>query len=203
MSVNTYTYWWELALKISTWSSLYGKIRNMEQSDCLSCFLTKTEVLMDWKRWSKKFYNTGTVRTMRGRPLPNTSNIEQRYLCCQFFYQCCQSTKTPVFVHISHFLERFDQVLIFSANSHHWNWRHNYVISSKEYVTNRWLFLKIYNRYSFSYKCWHFFANWLICLEVIKENRRRFLSEHSVDHSRDVLPSKFLGIILKKLNSTQ
>jgi len=30
----------------------------MEQSDCLNCFLTKTEVLMDWKRWSKKNLTT-------------------------------------------------------------------------------------------------------------------------------------------------
>jgi len=29
-SVNTYTYWWELALKISTWSNLYEKIRTSE-----------------------------------------------------------------------------------------------------------------------------------------------------------------------------
>jgi len=39
------------------------------------------------------------------------------------------------------FSQRFDQVLIFS-DSHHWrigiNWRHHYVINSKERVTNRW-----------------------------------------------------------------
>ena len=42
------------------------------------------------------------------------------------------------------------------------------------------LFLKIYNQYSFSYKCWNFCANWLIWIVVIKENKRGFFSEHSV-----------------------
>jgi len=116
ISVNTYTYWWELALKISTWSNLYEKIRNMEQSDCLNCFLTKTEVLMDWKCWSKK--NLQHRYCVDNARLTTTQYVEQHYLCCQFFYQRFQSTKTPVFAHISHFLERFDQVLIFSANSH-------------------------------------------------------------------------------------
>jgi len=46
--------WWELALKISTWSNLCERIRNMEQNDCLKCFLIKTGVLADWKRWSQK-----------------------------------------------------------------------------------------------------------------------------------------------------
>jgi len=73
---------------------------------------------------------------------------------------------------------------LFSAKSHHWrigiNWRHNYVINSKEYVTNRWTILNIYNQYSFSYKCWNFCANWLIWLEVIKENKGDVFSEHSV-----------------------
>jgi len=50
------------------------EIRNMAQSDCSNCFLTKTEVLMHWKRWSKKIDNTDTVSTMQGQPLPNTSN---------------------------------------------------------------------------------------------------------------------------------
>jgi len=47
----------------------------MEQSNCLNCFLTKTEVLMDWKHWSKDWqHTTGTVRTMWGQLVPNTSN---------------------------------------------------------------------------------------------------------------------------------
>jgi len=44
------------------------------------------------------------------------------------------------------YLQRFDQVLIFSGNSHHWrmgiNWRHSYVTNSKEYVTNIWTIFK-------------------------------------------------------------
>jgi len=40
-SVNTYTLVMGIiALKISTWSDLYEKVRNMELSDCLKCFLT-------------------------------------------------------------------------------------------------------------------------------------------------------------------
>jgi len=35
--------WWELALKISTWSNLCQKIINMEQSDCLNIFKQKLE----------------------------------------------------------------------------------------------------------------------------------------------------------------
>ena len=66
------------------------------------------------------------------------------------------------------FLQRFDKVLIFSANSHHWRigiiWHHSFVINSKEYVTNIWTILNIYKQYSFSYKCWNFCTNWLIWL---------------------------------------
>ena len=49
--------WWELVLKISrpAWSNLCKKIRNMKQSDCLKCFLTKTGVLVNWKYWSKNW----------------------------------------------------------------------------------------------------------------------------------------------------
>jgi len=47
-------------------------------------------------------------------------------------------------------------------------------------------FLNIYNQYSLSYKCWNFCANWLIWLQVIKENKWGFFSEHSV-----ILPLKW------------
>ena len=74
------------------------------------------------------------------RTLPVLSIFDQRF----------QSIKTSVFVGkqfeqslCSIFLicwSRFDQVLVFRANSHHWrigiNWRHNYVINSHECVTN-------------------------------------------------------------------
>ena len=47
----------------------------MEQSDCLKCFLTKTGV-GGLKALIKELttQDTGTVRTVRGRPLPSTSN---------------------------------------------------------------------------------------------------------------------------------
>jgi len=82
MSVNTYTSMMRLALKISTWSYLYDKIRNMEQSNCLNCFLTETEVLMDWKRWSKKWQHRYCVDSARST---TTQYVKQQYLCCQFF----------------------------------------------------------------------------------------------------------------------
>jgi len=127
----------------------------MEQRHCLKCFLTKTGVLVDWKRWSKNWqhwyccstYSVVVDITLSAQPLP------AQYLCCQFFFgQCFQSTKTPVFVRkhfkqslcsiILIFSQRFDQVLIFTANSHHWHigidWRHNCIMNSKEYVTNVW-----------------------------------------------------------------
>jgi len=57
-SVNTYTSMMGIitvTLKTSTWSNLCEKIRNMEQSDCLKCFLTKTGVMVDLKHWSKNW----------------------------------------------------------------------------------------------------------------------------------------------------
>jgi len=147
---------------------------------------------MDWKHWSKNWMTTQVllfVALGSGRP-----RTVQHSTCGQFFDQHFQSTKTPVFVR-KHFKQslysiflilsqRFDQVLIFSANYHHWRigikWRHNYIVNSKEYVTNIWLFLNIYNQHSFSYKCWNFCVSWLIWLEVIKENKGDVFSEHSV-----------------------
>jgi len=88
-----------------------------------------------------------------------TQYVDQQYLRCQFFEQCFQFTKTPVFVrkHFKQslcsifliFSQRFDQALIWSKI---WSvlipiinvltWRHNYVINSKEYVTDRWTIFK-------------------------------------------------------------
>jgi len=59
------------------------EIRNMEQSDCLNCFLTKTEVLMDWKRWCKKWqhrYCCSTYWVVVGHAM------SAQYLCCQCFW---------------------------------------------------------------------------------------------------------------------
>ena len=125
-------------------------------------FLTKTGVLVDWKRWSN----------IRGNELQQRYScwtylvvvdlaLSAQYLCCQFFFdQRFQSTKTPVFLrkHFKQlpcsmfliFSQRFDQVclFLFSASFHHWrigiNWRHYYVIDSKERVTNRWTLFKIF-----------------------------------------------------------
>jgi len=153
------------------------------------------------KNWSLGVLNSAdkklTTQVLCGQSLINHyPYVKQQYLHCHYFFdQHFQSTKTPVFVSkyfkkslcsiFLIFLQRFDQVLIFSAKSHHWrigiNWRHIYVINSKECVTNRWTVLNIYNQYSFSYKCWNLCANRLIWLDVIKENTRRCsFSEHSV-----------------------
>jgi len=53
-SVNTYISMMGIITvtqKIITWSNLCEKIRNMEQSDRLKCFVTKTVGLVDSKRW--------------------------------------------------------------------------------------------------------------------------------------------------------
>jgi len=58
----------------------------MEQSDCLNYFLTKNEVLMDWKRWSKNL----TTQVLCGQCIARsmtTQYVEQQYLCCHFFHQ--------------------------------------------------------------------------------------------------------------------
>ena len=112
-------------VKISTWSNLCKKIRNMEPSDCLKCFLTKTGVL-DWKRWSKNWQHRRQVGLLCGQckvdhyPMGPTTVA---YLCCQFLDQRFKSTKIPVFArkHFKQslcfifliFSQRFDQVLIF------------------------------------------------------------------------------------------
>jgi len=43
-----------------------------------------------------------------------TQYVEQQYLCCQFFDQCFQSTKTPVFVR-KHFKEPLRCIFLISG----------------------------------------------------------------------------------------
>ena len=93
---------------------------------------------------------TGTVRTMWGRPLypvrQTTVPVLSVFLSALSVNQVssfCQETFKQLLCSVFLiFWQRFDQVLTFSANSHHWrigiNWRYNYVISSKECITNRW-----------------------------------------------------------------
>jgi len=139
------------SMKISTWSNLCEKIRNVEQSDWLKCSKQKLESqwteIADQKNWQRR-YCCSTYWVVVDLALST------QYLHCQFFFdQRFQSTKTPVFVtkHFKQLLcsiflifsQQFDQVglLIFSANSHRWrigiNWLHSYVINNKECVTNR------------------------------------------------------------------
>jgi len=159
----------------------------MDQSDCSKCFVTKTGVLADWKHRSKNWqhryccsmYWVGSVVDLE---------LSAQYLCCQFLSGAFSPPRlqfllgnilsncfAPCFL-FSHkdFIKYLSS--LFSAKSHHWhisiNWRHNYVINNKEYVTNRWTILNIYNQYSFIYKCWNFCANRSIWLEVTKENKR-------------------------------
>jgi len=56
------------------------KIRNMEENDYLKCFLTKTGVLLDWKRWSKNWQHSSTYWLVVDLAL------SAHYLCCQFFF---------------------------------------------------------------------------------------------------------------------
>ena len=112
MPVNSYMWTMGIGTEDKYLTNLYQKIRNMEQSDCINCFLTKTEELMDWKHWSK-IDNTGTVQTMQDRPLPSRSNNSTCVV--SFFDQRFQSTKTPVFVrkHLSN--HRFAADFLFSG----------------------------------------------------------------------------------------
>ena len=68
--------------------------KNMEQSDCLNCFLTKTEVLMNWKRWSKQL----TTQVLCGQCEVDHYPLRRTAVCCQFFLSALSATKTPVFV---------------------------------------------------------------------------------------------------------
>jgi len=104
----------------------------------------------------QKICNTGTncADSARSNTLNNSSCV------VILFDQRFQSTKTPVFVRnilnnrfASYFLfSHKDLIKYFSAKSHHWlisiNWRHSYIINSKEYVIDN-----MYNQYSFRYKC--------------------------------------------------
>jgi len=142
-------YWWRIIVKsVNTYTSMMGistedkhLIKSLPENKKYR--VKRLLKLFPNKNWSLDglkaliIDNTGTVQTVRGHPLPNMSNnstcvvnlLDQRF----------QSTKTPVFAR-KHSSNRFapyflfsgkktDQVLIFSANSHHWrigiNWRHN------------------------------------------------------------------------------
>ena len=117
-------------------SNLLEKNKNMEQSDCLNCFPTKPEVSMDWKRWSKKL----TTQILCRQCELDHYRIRRTTVglpVLSVFYQRFQSTKTPYFL----FLAKIWSSRAYIYISHHWrigiNWRHNYVINSKECVTNR------------------------------------------------------------------
>jgi len=77
----------------------------MEQSDCLNCFLTKTEVLMDWTPWSKNWQHRYCAENAR-------STITQ-YVVVNFL-SGFQSIKTPVFVR-KHLSNRFAPYFLFSG----------------------------------------------------------------------------------------
>jgi len=151
-SLNTYISMMGVSTEDSTYQifTRNGENKKYGRKQLLKLFPNKNW-MKSWctERIDQKNDNTGTVRTMRGRPLPNTLNNSTCVVI--FFHQRFQSTKTPVFVRKQFkqslcsifliFWQRFDQVLTFSANCHHWrigiNWRHNYVINSKECATNR------------------------------------------------------------------
>ena len=69
----------------------------MEQSDCLKCFLTKTAVLVDWNRWSKKNDNTGTVVRRTGWWW-STSHYPHSICVVKFFWSALSVHQAPVFV---------------------------------------------------------------------------------------------------------
>jgi len=123
--------WWDLALKLSTWWHVCEKIRNMELSDCLKYFPTKTGVLVDWKQMqfllgyieqqylccqffcsAQKLTTQVLLFDVSGSGWPRVA-VSAQYVCCHF-YQCFQSTKTPVFVR-KHFKQSLRSIfLIFS-----------------------------------------------------------------------------------------
>jgi len=51
----------------------------MEQSDCSNSFLTKTGVLMHWKRWSTKNWQHRYC-------VDNARSTTTQYPCCQFIH---------------------------------------------------------------------------------------------------------------------
>jgi len=149
-SVNTYTSMMWFSTEDKYLMKCLRENKKYGAKQFLKMFPNKKWSLVDWKRWSKKLKTQILLSTYW--VVVNLA-LSARCLCYQSFYQHFQSTKTPVFVrkHFKQslcsmffiFSQRFDQVL---ANSHHWrigiNWRHNYVINSREYVTNRWTIFK-------------------------------------------------------------
>jgi len=84
-SVNTHRSLMGISIKDKYLIKSLRENKNMEQSDCLNCFLTQTEVLMDWKCWSKKnWQHRYCVDSARST---TTQYVKQQYLCCQFFCQ--------------------------------------------------------------------------------------------------------------------
>jgi len=140
--------------QINAWSILCEKIRNIEQSDCLKCFLTNTGVLVNWNHCSKNWqyrYCCSTYWVVVDLALSaQYSTCVVSFLISTFslprLHFLLGNTLSKRFAPYLLFLQIFHHILIFSANSHHWrmgiNWHHNYVINSKEYVTNRWTVFK-------------------------------------------------------------
>jgi len=110
-SVNTHTSLMGISIKDKYLIKSLRENKNMEQSDCADCFLTQTEVLMDWKRWSKKFTTQVLWRQCKVNHYPICqTTVPVLSIFCQLF----QSTKTPVFVR-KHLCNRFAPYFLFSG----------------------------------------------------------------------------------------
>ena len=156
-SVNTYTSVIRISNEYKYWSDLCKKIRNMQQSNCLKCFLTKTGESWWTKSADQKNWQLGYCCSTYLVVVDLT--LCTQYVCCQFFELRFQAIKTPVFVrkHFRQslcsifliFSQRFDQALIF-ANEIVMEWTSVLnIIRSLTYITftvadvHRWVPLQL------------------------------------------------------------
>ena len=127
-SVNTYTSMVKINTEGKYLIKSLRKNKKYEAKRLLKLFPNKNWSLGGLKALIKNWQHTYCSSTYWA-VVDNT--LFAQCLCRQFFFdQRFQSTKTPVFVRIHFkqslcsifliFSQRFDQVLIFSANSHHW-----------------------------------------------------------------------------------
>ena len=141
MSVNTYMSVMGFNTEDKCLMKCLRQNRKYGAKQLLKMILTKTGVLVDWRRWSKKLTTWVLSFDLLGSGRPRTVCTVPGLSI--FLISAFKSTKSRIFV--------------------------------KKHLSNRFA-----PYYSFSYKGWNFCTNWLMWLEVTKENKRGFFSEHSV-----------------------
>ena len=111
-SVNTYTPMMGITLKISTWSNLCQKIRNMEQSDCL---------MFSNKNWSLGGLKARMKNNWQHRYCCLTYwvvvdlALSTQYVCCQFFPVSAFSPSRLQFLLGNSWSNRFAPYFLFSC----------------------------------------------------------------------------------------